>query len=90
MLFTVINYLPLLEEETATKKIEICKKAENNESSEGGGDDETETDSESGSLLHPGAEFYWTSIPGGRLFYASTFKDYFYLHDNKTTPPPRF
>jgi hypothetical protein len=46
MLFTVVNYIPTLNEETAQKKIELAKKNQGEESTDSDSEDETETDSE--------------------------------------------
>jgi hypothetical protein len=88
MIFTVINYLPLIEEEVSSKKIEVCKKVNPGESPEGF-DNETEGDNEADNLFNNSLNFDWSSLFIKEHTYVNTFKDYFFLSEDRSTPPPK-
>ncbi len=86
MVFTVVNYLPLLEEEVAHTKKAPAKKGESNESSNGDPDDETESDSEDASLLAHCLN--WMDRAHSLTVYENSFQHYDYLSEGICSPPP--
>lgn len=85
MIFTVVSYIPLLEEETAHKKVEFAKKGQNSEGADGD-DDETETEKQEYAgvdllVLH--------SLQSTEYRHVKSFFNYASLLDDLNTPPPR-
>jgi len=85
MLFTVFASLPLLEEETSSKKLEIPKKAS------GGGSDSDDDESGSDNISFSGQALTieWL-LAGNNYLHVQRFHHYFCLMEDVTTPPPRF
>jgi hypothetical protein len=88
MIFTVVTYLPLIEEEVAHKKMEFSKKTLGDESS-GGADDETESDNEDDTIFNLVINYTPFNLLANECFYIHSFHDYFYLLDDTSTPPPK-
>jgi hypothetical protein len=86
MIFTVVNYLPLLEEEVAHKKIELAKKAVGGEG-DTDTDDDSENDDETSFFDH--AVIRWQGLPAKDHAYVHGLHFYGCLLDDKSTPPPK-
>jgi hypothetical protein len=86
MVFTVVNYLPLLEEEVAHTKKAMSKKGESSESGSGEPDDETETETENVSVI---SHLYnWKHREHSLTVFENAFHHYDYLSDGICSPPP--
>ena len=85
MIFTVVAYIPLLEEETAHKKIEFPKKTDTDS---GADSDEDETDSDAKTLFGSGMSLDW-NLSGKDYKHLKGFHHYFCLMEDNLTPPPR-
>ena len=86
MVFTVVNYLPLLEEEASHSKKEHVKKNEAKESGSGEPDDETDTDRENvGTSTNA---LRWIVQTSALNTYQNQFHHYDYLLEGCTSPPP--
>ena len=85
MLFTVINYLPLLEEEVPHANKAPLKKGENKEGS-GEPDDDMDPEQEISSVLS--GALCWAHPRFTSHVYENCFHHYDYLLDGTCTPPP--
>jgi len=96
MLFTVFQYIPILEEETHAHKVELAKKAKTNDLGSGDGSDadtDADTDSDDDDSEQ---EFNYLASSFSASFYMhhtihfSSGNDlYKYLIESKDTPPPK-
>jgi hypothetical protein len=84
MIFTVVNYLPLIEE-VSSKKIELAKKAAENSDEDGG--DGPEDDSED--FCHVTDPFQFRIIAGINEPFRNEFAPYPGEPVDKSIPPPR-
>lgn len=93
MIFTVFQYLPLLEEETPGHRIELAKKAKAENPADGDGDDTDEDCSDDDDSekeygeYHTGNHTIYFSKHSSSGFRACNF--YKYSLENKNTPPPK-
>lgn len=89
MIFTVIQYLPILEEETPGHRVEMSKKADQDDTSDGSdsGDDD-DTENEKTDLFYHAALQYSSRLLTAQRFY---IKHASYQHPVETinTPPPK-
>jgi hypothetical protein len=86
MLFTVINYLPLIEEEMSHSKKASSKKTDAKTEGSGEPEDETEAGPESVSTASHGLT--WMSRTVSNHHYFHSFHHYDYLSEGCCTPPP--
>jgi hypothetical protein len=87
MLYTVFNYLPLIEEETPSKKFELVKKAQNTDEGEGGVDDEDEKGAED--LFHMPQQIGFRHCGANLVACRVPFPYYLPPSRELNTPPPR-
>ena len=88
MIFTVVNYLPLIEE-LAHKKTELAKKDRDaSGSGENGGDEDPEDDSEK-LFCGDDCDPYANSVLGS-IFWRRITDPYSSVHGDRVIPPPRF
>ena len=85
MLFTVFNYLPLIEEENPSPRLELCKKNE-----QSGGDDDGQTEKNentSEDYIAADSPFIEPDVEAGHFFACIILpcKDYTY---SNIKPPP--
>ena len=89
MIFTVIQYLPILEEETPGHRVEMTKKSGQDDESNGndGGDDDDSTDEKTGLFYHQHFSCF-NGLMSSHLFY---IKNTSYLPPVSKihTPPPK-
>jgi hypothetical protein len=87
MVFTVLNYIPILEEETPGHLIELCKKAPEKDSSDtsndNDGDDTTESE------LNDCFPFYFSNLSSAGQKIADKDGIYRLPYYNSITPPPK-
>ncbi|WP_317896786.1 hypothetical protein [Aurantibacillus circumpalustris] len=93
MLFTVFQYVPILEEETPGHRVELTKKAKQNDL-EGGDSDCTGDDMDNDDDSQEDYNYYFYENFGSfqtltKPFYTSTDSFYKYLLEQKDTPPPK-
>jgi hypothetical protein len=86
MTFTVLQYMPLLEEEAPAHKAEMAKKTVNN--ANGGGDSADDGDPDS-LFYHFFYSSFTTPCSGYHLFLAGNSSFYKHLLDKIQTPPPK-
>lgn len=85
MIFTVFQYVPILEEEAQNHGSELAKKdTEDNSSNSNDGD---ETDSDSNDAIYHSLNFNFTDVNPKTNSYPS-FKDCYYSFFQKITIPP--
>jgi len=87
MLFTVVNYLPLLEEECGQKCVEYSKNNPDSEGSDSGADDDSENDSEDN--FFSVADLHWKALPVSSRSFAPVTRHYCSFPAELHTPPPR-
>lgn len=89
MLFTIFNYLPILEEETVGHRVEMAKKGNSNDCSNNDGENDGDTDDNNESAVDA---FYETGLlvklSTAQYFYTKN-KSYRHLYANTITPPPK-
>ena len=86
MISTVISYFPLVEEEVPHSKIELSKKADN-ENNDNDCDDESEL--EKGDAVDRREHIDWADLSGTLYLHVNSFRHYVCLPDDDCTPPPR-
>ena len=89
MVFTVFQYVPILEEESPGHKVEMSKKADDTDGGDtDGSDDDCDDDGEP--MFH---SFFYSSLVSftseGKLSYTSSSDHYKYQLNNIHTPPPK-
>ena len=93
MLFTVFQYVPILEEETTGHRVELTKKMKQNDLEGGdsdctGNDFDNDNDSEQ-EFNYCDSQNTHGFKPNAKLLYSNTSSFYKYLLDQKDTPPPK-
>jgi hypothetical protein len=94
MIFTVFQYVPILEEESPSHKTEMAKKAKQGDLADGDGndadadDDCNDNDSEQ-DLNYSGSAFYTALFSAQSVRFSNRNNFYTYLLDSKDTPPPK-
>lgn len=83
MFFTVITYLPLIEEEPVSSKVELLKKTQSSESDDNEGDPDTDP------FNYKEHNFTLSNLPQTAHRYISSFDHYFYLEETGNNPPPK-
>lgn len=94
MVFTVFQYVPILEEETPGHRVELTKKVKQNDL-EGGdadctGDDYDNEDDSQQEFNYLFSETIGSYKTNTLSLYSSTNSFYKYLLEQKDTPPPKF
>lgn len=88
MLFTVFQYVPILEEETPGHKVEMAKKMDNTDGDSDGSDDDCDDDSEP--LFHSFFQSSLISIQSDKdLSHTCCSNHYKHQLSNIHTPPPK-
>ena len=87
MLFTVFNYLPIIEEETPGHLIELCKKQQQKEGSDTSNDSDTDDNTETG--LNDYTLFSISSLFSSGQKIADKGSIYRLPYSNSITPPPK-
>ena len=88
MLFTVIRYLPILEEETPGHRVELSKKADHNDSADDDDTNDDDPDDEKTDLFFNLGHFSITGLQTEHNFHIK-HQAYRFPVANITTPPPR-
>lgn len=88
MLFTVFNYLPILEEEPLHKKSELCKKVAEDSEDDGGGDTEDESE-DGGAMLDFQNPLQFITYLSGQHGYWQHPRHFQDPLTEISTPPPR-
>lgn len=86
MLFTVFQYVPILEEEAQNHGVELAKKATEDDSS---GNDGDETDSDGDDAIYHSLNFNFTDLNSKTHSYLSFKDSYFSFFQKITIPPPK-
>jgi hypothetical protein len=86
MLFTVVNYLPLIEEEVSYTKKGTAKK--NVAGTEGSGEPEDGCEHGPENMINEYQKLDWTFAGTADQFYISSFDHYDYLSGSSCNPPP--
>ncbi len=86
MLFTVFQYIPILEEETRAHSTELAKKAGEDDSN---GNDDVESDSDVDDALNSSFIFNFNMLSSKTTLRATTKKDYNSFFQKITIPPPK-
>ena len=86
MLFTVFQYIPILEEETQGHSTELAKKANEDDSSS---NDDVETDSDVDDALNSFFIFNFNTVDSKSDLRATTKKDYNSFFQKINIPPPK-
>lgn len=92
MLFTVFQYLPILEEEAPSHKTEMAKKGKQNNLNGGdndSSDDDSNDDNSEEDLNSLSATFYSAYTSAGESHFITGNNLYKYLLEQKFAPPPR-
>jgi hypothetical protein len=87
MVFTVVNYLPLLEEECGQKCVEHSKKITDTEGSDSGADGDTEHDSEDN--FFSGVKLAFAALPVSSRSFVNITRHCCSFPAELHTPPPR-
>ncbi len=93
MIFTVFQYIPLLEEETHGHKTELTKKVKQGNLSDGDGDSSDE-DSDNDDDSEQEFNYYYSDAYtyfhlSSKQHFSNTNNLYKYLLEHKDTPPPK-
>jgi hypothetical protein len=89
MIFSVIQYLPLIEEEVPCHKIELSK-TDNSTDTEGGADTESDGDTDPLSDIFLSELFLTSNLAGGSASYFNTSEfNYSYQLNSIQSPPPK-
>jgi hypothetical protein len=83
MIFTVITYLPLIEEEPVASKVELLKKTQSS------GSDDNEGDPDNDPSNYKEHNFKFPNLPQTDRHFISSFSHYFYLEETGNNPPPK-
>ena len=89
MLLSVVQYLPLLEEESPTHRTELCKKAKESDSSGDDDDCEDDHDQDSKTDLFLAPFFSHTFYSGSHINFHYGDLLYQSLASKVNTPPPK-
>jgi hypothetical protein len=88
MFVTVVNYLPLIEEETATKKFELVKK-QKGETSGSDSEDEQESETETLGFSISQSNYFSIDLNASEHHFISAFKEYSFRLHKTLNPPPK-
>ncbi|MBA2612091.1 MAG: hypothetical protein H0U95_08975 [Bacteroidetes bacterium] len=86
MLFTVIQYIPVLEEETQNHNTELAKKSTEDDST---GSDSDETDNDGDDAIHHFLNYDFTALVSQTLLFAYNKDDYNSFFQKINIPPPK-
>jgi len=86
MIYTVFQYVPILEEEAQNHGIELAKKGTEDNSSDGDGD---EIDSDSADAIYDHLNFNFASLYSKTHLFKSSVDDYNSFFQKITIPPPK-
>jgi len=93
MIFTVFQYVPILEEETPGHKVELAKKAKQGDLSDGdsdGADEDCDGDDDSEQEMNYYCSGAYTSFYVNKKSSFSNGNSFYkYLLEHKDTPPPK-
>ena len=92
MLFTIFNYLPILEEETLGHRVEMAKKAKSGEPS-GKSGDAAESDGDTDDSNESDIDTFYRFALAEKICTAQSYyckhNSYRHLYANTITPPPK-
>lgn len=91
MIFTVFQYIPLIEEETPGHRVELAKKEKQSDATDGdsdSADDDCDDDTEE-DLGYLASTPYHSFYSSQKLLYITGDHFYKYLTENINTPPPK-
>ncbi|MEO6304691.1 MAG: hypothetical protein ABIP51_16135 [Bacteroidia bacterium] len=86
MLFTVFQYIPILEEETQNHNTELAKKGSEDDTS---GNDGDESDSDSDDAIFHSLNFSFTDLYSNTCAYSIKRDNYKSFFQKINTPPPK-
>lgn len=86
MLFTVFQYIPILEEETQTHSTELAKKGNESDGTDG---DNAEQDTDVDDAVNAFFDFNFSVTDSGTQFRSSKKEDYNSFFQKINIPPPK-
>lgn len=91
MIFTVFQYIPLIEEETHGNRVELAKKEKQSDPADGDNDNtEDNCDDDTQEDLGYLSEHQYRSLHASQHFHSISRNHFYkYLRENVHTPPPK-
>ena len=86
MIFTVFQYVSVLEEDAQNHSTELAKKGSENDTSSNDGD---ESDGDSNDAIYHSLNFYFKELNSKTCSYPSNKDSYFSFFRKITIPPPK-